>query len=491
MVKHTGMLNSNGARRRATRKPIVLRRGTATVTIRYEKPRDNRKPWRLEWVENGQDCSEMHDTMEDATTYGETKLATLSSGSQTLTREEIDNLFGFKTKVEEFEKRIAHTGRTLEQVLSDVIAAQELLPGWMAAAMAQFIRTHHGVANPMTVNQVKTKFIAFMRSGYKRNYVLSYIVAVETGLGEFAKAFGDRLINQIQEEEILGFINSLRVKPDPKGDSRKVDSDGLVPAKQKSKSNLFSILKQMFLHAKKVLKALPARLETAVEMLDSPQYTTPEPQVYTPAELRLLFGLLPDQEGILWVGLQAFAGLRPGEAAELPVKDIRKDASGNYSFVLVRQEIGKKDSTGSTKVRTRKAPITAPLAAILNSTALPNAGRVFPSKAIEQRVAELASAGNFVWKHDALRHSFISYRLPVVKSRPQVAYESGHEIPSQIEHYEGLVEECDVPKWWNFTVEIAGRPFTLNWKIMGMKSYLEYQRAKQRENGGQSLPKAA
>jgi len=103
----------------------------------------------------------------------------------------------------------------------------------------------------------------------------------------------------------------------------------------------------------------------------------------------------------------------------------------------------------------------------------------------------IASAANFCWKHDALRHSFISYRLPIVKNRPQVAYEAGHEIPAQIEHYEGLVEECDVPKWWNFTVNVAGLPFTLNQQIVGTKLFRAHKRAKQQEQAGQSLTNAA
>jgi integrase len=446
----------------ASPKPIIRRRGNMEVTISYEPPRGNRKPWRLSWVENGVDQSEMFATLEEAKTQAEIKLASLSSGQVTMTKEEIDDLFGFKKVVEDFNRRLAPHNRTLDDVISDVIAAAQIQPGMTAAAMAQFICSNHGVEHPMSAQEVKVKYLEHLRSDYKRKYSVGYVNQAERHLDRFCANFGERRLDTLVPGEILDFIKGFRVRPKRRSERSKADQEGLVPAGQKTRNHLHNSLDQMFAHAKTVLQALPPRLETAVRMVAAPQFITPTPEVYTPAELVDLYRLLPDIECVLYVSLQLFAGLRPCEAAKIRLKDIKRDPKGQPSYILVRQEVMKKTAQpGRKRIRTRKAPITRPLAKLLAAIQLPK-GALFLSKGMEGRVCGLARTARFPWKHDGLRHSFISYRLEQIKDRSTVAYEAGHDVDMQIEHYEGLVDSNDVPAYWAFKIKVEGLPYTAN-----------------------------
>lgn len=472
-------------------KTIVLTKGLASVKIEYEKPRDGRKSWRVTWFEGGQECTEMHATYDDAYTAAEAKLNQLADGQRTLTRQELKDLWAFKLQVEQFNQRLAASNRTLEQVVSDAIAAAETLPGWTSSQMAQFILESHGVKNPMLVEEVITKFVAYLDSGYKKKYSTGYKDLAELAFSRFAAAFSRRYFHSIDEQELLEFITNYRVVPQKREDKARAGADGLVPASSKTKNSLHSLINLLFDHAQKILGALPRRLETAMAMLTAPSYQVPTPEIYTFSEIVRLYSIMPDLECVLFISLQLFAGLRPCECLRMHRKDIKRDANGQLSFIFVRQEVGKQSpKTGRRKIRTRKAPITPPLAALLNRVELPE-GRVFHSEDIDRRVRDIAQARAFSWKYDGLRHSFISYRLADVQDRNKVAFEAGHGVDVQIEHYEGLIEDpLDVAKVWAFPIP-TDLPETLNQDIVGVKFLRAYKRAKAQGDNVVPLPNVA
>jgi integrase len=52
------------------------------------------------------------------------------------------------------------------------------------------------------------------------------------------------------------------------------------------------------------------------------------------------------------------------------------------------------------------------------------------------------------WKPNALRHSFISYRVADVKNVPQVALEAGNSPQMIFNNYRELVTDADARAWW-------------------------------------------
>lgn len=52
------------------------------------------------------------------------------------------------------------------------------------------------------------------------------------------------------------------------------------------------------------------------------------------------------------------------------------------------------------------------------------------------------------WKHNALRHSFISYRLAEIQNAAQVALEAGNSPQMIFKHYRELVRPAEAKKWF-------------------------------------------
>ena len=55
----------------------------------------------------------------------------------------------------------------------------------------------------------------------------------------------------------------------------------------------------------------------------------------------------------------------------------------------------------------------------------------------------------FRWKHNGLRHSFISYRIAEIKNVAQVALEAGNSPQIIFSNYRELVRPSDAQKWFS------------------------------------------
>lgn len=69
------------------------------------------------------------------------------------------------------------------------------------------------------------------------------------------------------------------------------------------------------------------------------------------------------------------------------------------------------------------------------------AGPVWPLSEpyLSECQCDCARAAGLTWKHTALRHSFISYRVAAVKNADQVALEAGNSPETIFHHYRELV----------------------------------------------------
>jgi integrase len=457
-------------------------RGNTSVTIRYETPRGNRKAYRLEWVENGKDQSQMYKTLEEAKTGAEALAVRLEDCGRALRRVEIDELRTAKATLDNFAVTLnsADIDLSPQEVFSDYIAAHKLLPGWTMTSAATFIVNNHGIKNRMTVSDAFAAYLKYMESGVLRDYSDSWKKCSRAELENFAAEYGDYAIDSISPEQGIDYLSTMMVdaKLSRGREDESPNEDGYIPASRKTKNIAHSILRLAFAYAKRIKQALPPRLETVFEIVEAPDFEVPTPQIYTPVELKKLLAAMPDVECLLYVCLQAFAGLRACEAAAL-AREAIKEKNGRYSHILVNREIAKKspEKTQRRKSRQRRAPITPPLQALLIALVLAS-GPLIHTVKVQHRAMKAAAEAGLAWKHNALRHSFITYRLAKIKNRHQVAYEAGHGIAVQIEHYENLVDDNDIKPYWSLVPCPDGLPFTLNPNIVGVQFVNEYALAK-------------
>jgi integrase len=80
-------------------------------------------------------------------------------------------------------------------------------------------------------------------------------------------------------------------------------------------------------------------------------------------------------------------------------------------------------------------------------------GKVVPFENIPKQLGRLAKDTGMKWKKNALRHSFISYRLAEVQDTAKVALEAGNSPQMIFKHYRELVRPVEAKKW--FAIEQA------------------------------------
>ena len=78
-------------------------------------------------------------------------------------------------------------------------------------------------------------------------------------------------------------------------------------------------------------------------------------------------------------------------------------------------------------------------------------GAVLPLS--QTRVHQILRDTGVANKPNALRHSYISYRLAVVHDTPRVALEAGNSPAMIFKHYRELVTEEEAKKWFEVTAE--------------------------------------
>lgn len=158
--------------------------------------------------------------------------------------------------------------------------------------------------------------------------------------------------------------------------------------------------------------------------------------VFTPDEMRAMLNRA--EEFVLpYIALGAFAGLRSAEIGRLDWKHIRFDRG----FIECEASM--------TKTRQRRlVPICDTLRAWLQPLA-PASGKIVLHAAIAEAAMSMARKAGVKWKKNALRHSYISYRLALMPDTARVALECGNSPNIIFKHYRELVAPEQAQEWFN------------------------------------------
>jgi integrase len=159
--------------------------------------------------------------------------------------------------------------------------------------------------------------------------------------------------------------------------------------------------------------------------------------IFTPDEMARLLKVAGGLLATPFLAIGAFAGLRSAEIERLDWKSV------NFArgFIEVRAE------TCKTRAR-RLVPITDNLRAWLQPFALP-AGPVVPYRNIAGVALRLAAKAGVQWQKNALRHSFVSYRLAQTNDGARTALEAGHDQTILFRHYREVVTPDMAERWFS------------------------------------------
>jgi integrase len=167
-------------------------------------------------------------------------------------------------------------------------------------------------------------------------------------------------------------------------------------------------------------------------------------QIYTPAEMAALLNAAP-REFLPFVALGGFAGLRTAEIERLDWSDL--DMAGGFIQVAAEK----------AKTRSRRlVPVLPNLVQWLADYAQEK-GKVWKGKlnSLKEARAETVEKAATSWKDNALRHSFISYRLAGTQNAAQVALEAGNSPSMVFKHYRELVKPETAKAWFAIAPKVA------------------------------------
>jgi integrase len=247
----------------------------------------------------------------------------------------------------------------------------------------------------------------------------SYLYRASLNLGKLAAHFDSRKISTITAPDIEQFLREAKVAP---GTRNTIRRDAVT---------LWSYAQKAGFAKENVAKA--AERATAI---DEP------PGIFTPEQAAALLAESKDDGLLAFHAIGLFAGLRVSEIHGLDWRDV--DLGGGYIHV------GAKIS----KTRSRRlVPILENLRAWLQPIAK-LAGAVVGPNLRRRHEAARARAGILQWPKNAMRHSFVSYRLAATGNAAQTALESGHDQAILFTHYRELVRPKDAERF--FSIRPAG-----------------------------------
>jgi hypothetical protein len=320
----------------------------------------------------------------------------------------------------------------VDAIAREVAAAHKLVGSASITELAKFYQRHDHVARSRrTVRQVFDEMIAekteLNLSGRRQR-------ELKNDLDRFVARHGASEIADVHHPEILSYLREFKVG-------------------WRRRNNIRDILVTLFRFAKRKVYLPQDRLTAAerVDRLKRPKRSKPI-ETFTPIEMQAWIANIKS-EFLPWLLIGGFSGIRSEEIS--PDRTSNKDGlrwedfNWTQRIVKVRRETAKLDE-----------PRIAPIAENLFAWLEPYRGRVglvcrrSPTKRETSRLSKITGVeidGRVVrlkWKTNALRHSYGSYRLAVIKNRPQLSEEMGNSPKMIREHYNEAKTEQEAQAWF-------------------------------------------
>jgi integrase len=317
----------------------------------------------------------------------------------------------------------------LVEIVRDYATARAGLPsGVTLAETAQFYKQKHPSNMPRkTVAEVVAEFIADRRSA---NCSAVHVHDLEIRLGQFSKAFELSII-AVSAPLVQQWIYGLKNQKTKQA----------VAAR--TKENMLRQIVSLFNFARRQ-KYVPAELALELSEISTPKKQHAPIGIYTPDEMRAILAAA-DEAVVPALTIAAFAGLRLAEVSRLDWRDVRL----SEKLIVVSAENAK------TAAR-RLVPISDNLAAWLTPHAK-RSGALNPCEehaenvgnALGDRFERAAARAKVSWKRNGFRHSYISYRVAVLKDVPAVALECGNSPQVIFSNYRALATDPEAKDWFS------------------------------------------
>ncbi len=249
----------------------------------------------------------------------------------------------------------------------------------------------------------------------------SYQIALKSLLGRFAADFRTSIAN-VQTPEIDGWLRGLKLSA-------------------RTRNNFRTAITVLFNYAK-TAGYLNRDRTTAAEHTTAARVKVEAIEVFTPAEFASLL-TAADDTVLPFFALGGFCGLRTAEIERLTWQDIL----WSEGHVVISAAIAK------TRVR-RLAPLTDAAAAWLANWK-GKKGQIIDLDKLYQRLGGICKTAGVKWKNNALRHSWITYRLAMSKDTMRTAVEAGNSPQIIRSNYDAVASEQEGKLWFSVMPKTA------------------------------------
>ncbi len=360
-------------------------------------------------------------------------------------------------------------GVALEFAAADYAAAKKQLGGVSLSHVVDYYLKRNPVdVEPVMVRKVVDELLTLKES---EQLSLRYRKQLAYDLNRFAGQFRNR-IGDVLGTDIDAWLRGMKVGP-------------------RTRNNLRNSIQALFNFAMS-RKYLP-KDHDELDAVPLARDGDGEIEIYTPEEMTELLSVA-SKEHIPFLAISAFAGVRHAELQRLDWSHVRRETgvieikagtaktasrrlipiqpnleawldkqwkeSGEIcsyaNMVLQFVELTRRVNVKRRAVWAKKNKVSKEKLAEADREAAKRLAELERNQRRSRRTvrpgAETAEAEGwrpFLWKHNALRHSFISYRVAQTQDVSRVALEAGNSPGMIFKHYRELVREADGKKWFS------------------------------------------
>lgn len=251
----------------------------------------------------------------------------------------------------------------------------------------------------------------------KRDRSKVYLDEIRKSLRDFVGAFSTRSLATFTAGELATIIDSR-------------------PGVAKTRNNFRGYLCALWAHAVKYELTPDNPMKRTTKARETPGETA----ILTPEAMRAALDAVNRicKDSLAPIVIQAFAGLRTIEVARLDWREVNME-DGHITV-----------TSANAKTRTRRnVDMADNLRAFLAPLAR-SSGPVMAACHPEEfpRIRALVMGQGHAWGANALRHSFVSYRLAYSGDEKTTALEAGHTVDMLHRHYKGLASKKAAAEWW-------------------------------------------
>ena len=406
--------------------PKIIRNGSVILKI-YRVENKGRESFTLSYHAAGKRVLKMFASLDEAVAEGKAKATTLANG-------ELDalHLRAEDARVYVYCAQMAKsTGIPLDLLVKDAVEAVKIVDGKVSLLeMAKEFkrRKMHELPDKMLPVAVDEMIETRTKDGTGD----AYVRVLKVYLNQLKESFNCQL-RAVTTGQLADYLRNQDVS-------------------SRSKNNARATIGAFFKFCKE--RGWLPRDHEGIELVPKFKEKPTDITIYSPWEVtQFLNHSRPEMVPFLAIG--AFAGLRSAEIERLDWSEVH----------LADKFIEIKAAKAKTASR-RIVPITGNLAKWLKDHAK-DEGRVVPFDNVNKQIGWLVEDTNLAlkeaaekdgkdpekakkvkWKKNALRHSFISYRVAETQDVAKVALEAGNSPQIIFQHYRELVQPKEAKSWF-------------------------------------------